>query len=596
MNSLIQRVATFALTLIFATIPFIATPLAHAGTLGGGTSYSGWGGWTFSYSNLQLTRANITLEDGTIIAAPTFDITETSFSAPDAEGIITGTGSALFTGIMKETHGPVPGEAWVKVQMVWPELDIKIIPENIDAQLPNGDTFTLIKETRTYKVMLDGDSTTPALNTDKLSGFRQVQYDLPLSGVYAICDSLESTDGLPNVNNGATTYDSYLCYQKIGYGDTPIDPTKIFFDTITASGQEVKANVGFYWDEVCLAAEPDELNVSLNGEIFYLKEDADGKFRACEGRSVVARTCTDPDNSDDSFDCMDNESQPDGQYFTLSVLDAAAGDRIEPAPATTCIGTETEDWLKLATYSDSGEKLIITPCDPSQGYIPLTGIFTDKEIGFSNSGDELVIGGLNIVGITSGPLQETAIFLGDNPDQYNNEFDFSNMILDVLYVRGNELDDTMIMSIGDDVALGDNGNDTIYGFSGNDCLDGGQNDDNLWGDGHPDAAHDQGTRGADVFVLNSKLGKDIIHDFVVGQDMLMNTSGTTPTITDNSDDTYTVALKGQNNVIVKVTGALILDPSTDELIYTEDLTDVVFDSSSISDGLTGVCAGHPLAN
>ena len=68
----IKRALLFTLT----AIPFVVTPYVHAGTLGGSTSYTGAWGWTFSYENIQFTRANITLDDGTIIAAPTFDITE----------------------------------------------------------------------------------------------------------------------------------------------------------------------------------------------------------------------------------------------------------------------------------------------------------------------------------------------------------------------------------------------------------------------------------------------------------------------------------------------------------------------------------------
>ena len=68
MNSLIQRVATFALTLIFATIPFISTS-AHAYSYTSWSSPTGAWGWTGSYEILKFTRDTITLvdENGAVI-------------------------------------------------------------------------------------------------------------------------------------------------------------------------------------------------------------------------------------------------------------------------------------------------------------------------------------------------------------------------------------------------------------------------------------------------------------------------------------------------------------------------------------------------
>jgi Ca2+-binding RTX toxin-like protein len=165
---------------------------------------------------------------------------------------------------------------------------------------------------------------------------------------------------------------------------------------------------------------------------------------------------------------------------------------------------------------------------------------------------------IHVIGISSGPLQETAVYIEESPDKTNSNWDFSNMQMNVLYISGLELEDTIIGTADTDVILGGNGNDSLYGFSGADCIDGGQNDDNLWGDGHTDSSRVV-TPGADVFVLNSKLGKDIIHDFSAEQgDMIVNTSNASATVTDNGDGTYTVALKGQNNVLVHVVdGALV---------------------------------------
>ena len=115
-NKLLSLFATIKrpLLVLLVTIVPVMTQYAHAGTLGGSTSFSGAWGWTFSYENIQFTRANITLDDGTIIAAPTFDITE---GLDCADGATECTGSALFKGKLKVTHGPELGEAWAEMQM-----------------------------------------------------------------------------------------------------------------------------------------------------------------------------------------------------------------------------------------------------------------------------------------------------------------------------------------------------------------------------------------------------------------------------------------------------------------------------------------------
>ena len=554
------RVLFHALVLIAA--PFLNITVVHAGTLGGSTSYTGGWGWSFSYENTQFTRSSIVLDDGTIIAAPTFDITENleSFTT-DSNGVITGTGSALFKGRLQVTHGPAPdlGDAWVEIQMVWPLIEIIITPEEVSATDTSGDTFVFLKESRVYRVILDS---APDSNEDKLtSGYRRVVPDLPRSGVYSVCDG---------------TNTSFLCSQEIGYGSVPFNPSEIFAPITTASGLTIGADHGFYWDEVCLAFHPEDLSVQVEGQDYQLKEDDDGYFRSCEGRSVAFNACTrNPFNTNNEFDC--NDTNDDGQHLTFILSDAAAGDRLEPAPATTCIGTNVEDWLALSAYSGSGDDLVITPCDPSQGFMLLPYQFSDSEIAFTSSeGDNAVISDLQIVSITTRDQLHTTIVLEENPDKTNSVWDFSNIaLINVTSINGLELNDTITGSTATDVILGDNGSDSLYGYEGGDCIDGGQNDDHLWGDGtaiDPSA----GNRGADAFVLTSKLGKDTIHDFNVSEgDVLMNATNITPTITDNLDGTYTVALKGQNFVTVHVTGGAL-------------------DASSVINGLTGVCAGHPL--
>ena len=438
-----------------------------------------------------------------------------------------------------------------------------------------GSTFTFIKESRIYKAVLNNGS-----NETKLTdGFKKIVPGTG-TGVYDICNHLEDPDYTPQ------TY-RYLCYQGIGYGTVEFDPNEIFQTIITASGQEIDPNIGFYWDEACLAFLPKDLDVQVNGQDFNLKEDNDGYFRSCEGRSIAFNTCTfNPlKDMDGVFNC--NDKNPDGEYFTFILADAAAGDRLEPAPTSVCIGTNVEDWLALDAYA--GEDLVITPCDPSQGYILFPYIFSDSLIAFTSSeGDNAVIEGLQIISIGTRNELGTAVVLQESADKTNSIYDFSKILLNnVSYITSLELDDTVTGSVGTDVILGGNGEDYLHGFSGDDCLDGGQNNDNLWGDGHAVEANDQGSRGADIFVLTSKLGKDAIRDFNGSEgDVIVNVSGSPSTVTDNGDGTYTVALKGQNFVTVELVedGSFAFDPETGT---SKDVVDV--------DDLNNYpqCSGYP---
>jgi Ca2+-binding RTX toxin-like protein len=131
-----------------------------------------------------------------------------------------------------------------------------------------------------------------------------------------------------------------------------------------------------------------------------------------------------------------------------------------------------------------------------------------------------------------------------------------------------ELEDEVYGWAGNDLLVGGNGDDTQYGLGGDDCLVGLQNDDHSWGDNDPDdldhplAVED---RGADIYILHDKLGKDVIHDFRESDgDLIVNTTNTLPEIVDNEDGTWTVSLKGQNYAIVHVLDGTLRNGTLEE--------------------------------
>ena len=286
------KILNRVIALLFITAPFLVAPNSQAGTLGGSTSYTPAYSWTWSSELVTFTRENITLKDDNgdtiaIIAAPTFDITESPECTPTdiiSGQKITCDGSALFKGILKVRHIPEAGEAWAEFQMKWPTVKIEITPQEV---VTGGIIF--LKEIRTYKVELSSTESNEYKLTD---GYKRVVPDLPRSGVYTTCDGTDSS------------LEDHNCYQEIGYGTELFDPADVFDMITTASGLPIPPTVGFYWDEACVAFDPDDLDFTVDGEVFYLKEDADGRFRSCEGRAVALQVCTknsyiiDPDTNE----------------------------------------------------------------------------------------------------------------------------------------------------------------------------------------------------------------------------------------------------------------------------------------------------------
>ena len=559
-----------ALTLLFTAISFLVTQNIHAGgayTSGTGTNpYASLNFW-FSYELVTFTRGSqevtVTDENGTrtvIVPGPLFDVTEPDITtfvpeacapAECAAGVekLVANGSALLKGTLPVSHGPAPelGSAWADVQLVWPTIKITIYRDD----LPNGCYYNdavpceYVKESRKYEVTLES---APTNNDGKLiNGYKRIVPELGTDGVYMACDPED------------TLYDAfdYLCYQELGYGEVAFDPSVVFKPSISASGQEISANHGFYMDDVCTGLLPEVAGVT--GTDLDLKIDTDGYVRLCEGQSVAFNSCSKPDATA-PWDCERETSQGSGQYFTLSLANAVAGDRIIPFPTAVCIGTEVSDWLKLADYAltdvqiadgEEPEPITIYPCDPLQDRYEVPTYFSSNKLIFTQSeGDGKTIKNIYISNMTTASPLGTYSVIQESADKSETTIDAREITFDgVTVFDGLELSDTLIGSAGSDVLLGGNGPDTIYGWKGKDCLDGKKNDgDELWGDGlgaEPEA---------DVFVISKSLGADTIMDFDENDVIVNNSRYTVNTNSFNYDDipgSTIIELSGQNKLIVK---------------------------------------------
>lgn len=92
---------------------------------------------------------------------------------------------------------------------------------------------------------------------------------------------------------------------------------------------------------------------------------------------------------------------------------------------------------------------------------------------------------------------------------------------------GGEGNDKLAGSTGDDFLFGEAGDDRLWGGEGNDTLDGGSGADKLkGGDGDDTLIGGEGKdrlwggEGRDTFIFTSNSGKDRIHDFEIGVDVI----------------------------------------------------------------------------
>ncbi|SNS82165.1 calcium-binding protein [Tropicimonas sediminicola] len=155
----------------------------------------------------------------------------------------------------------------------------------------------------------------------------------------------------------------------------------------------------------------------------------------------------------------------------------------------------------------------------------------------TNGGDDQALGGSGDDTLIGGNGAETLI--GGTGGDYIEGGNGND------WIEGGDGWDTLIAGTGDDVVTGGAGKDTLDGGSGHDQLDGGGSNDVLiggWGrdtllggygadilqgDGSNDLldggkGNDQLTGGtySDTFVFSKGYGKDVIHDFTPGEDLL----------------------------------------------------------------------------
>ena len=77
------------------------------------------------------------------------------------------------------------------------------------------------------------------------------------------------------------------------------------------------------------------------------------------------------------------------------------------------------------------------------------------------------------------------------------------------WLHGGTGNDRLRAGPGDDSLAGSDGNDTLLAAAGDDTLSGGGGNDFL-----------VGGSGADVFVVSAEPGRDVVHDFHQGEDLL----------------------------------------------------------------------------
>ncbi|MBD1913520.1 MULTISPECIES: SGNH/GDSL hydrolase family protein [unclassified Leptolyngbya] len=138
---------------------------------------------------------------------------------------------------------------------------------------------------------------------------------------------------------------------------------------------------------------------------------------------------------------------------------------------------------------------------------------------FGDQGNDILSGGAGIDFVFGGENNDIA-FGGNDNDRILGQAGADILIGDRGndYIRGGLGNDYLLGGEGDDTLLGEDNNDILNGGVGNDSLSGGAGGDRLDGGAGADVL--RGGLGADRFVARPDGGKDIIRDFIQGQDRL----------------------------------------------------------------------------
>ncbi|MEM8504508.1 MAG: esterase-like activity of phytase family protein [Cyanobacteria bacterium P01_D01_bin.1] len=141
-------------------------------------------------------------------------------------------------------------------------------------------------------------------------------------------------------------------------------------------------------------------------------------------------------------------------------------------------------------------------------------------------GDDLLIGDLSESDMSADGGDDT-IFAGGGGDRVvgnsGDDMLYGNAGMD--QVAGGNGDDLLYGGLGDDLLEGGIGNDELYGEAGRDTLIGGDGDDTLVGGKSRDTLF--GGVGSDVFILQTGSAKDLVMDFVAGEDTIGLSGGIT---------------------------------------------------------------------
>ena len=112
-------------------------------------------------------------------------------------------------------------------------------------------------------------------------------------------------------------------------------------------------------------------------------------------------------------------------------------------------------------------------------------------------------------------------------------------------IFGNELNNTILGGSGKDTLYGANGTDSLFGGKGNDKLFGDEGEDTLWGG----AGNDTLTGGEDDDLFIYSGGKDVIADYVSGEDRI--SLGSAYTKASVSGDDVILTIKTNNTLRIK---------------------------------------------